>query len=185
VYGASSADYVVSFTHEEKGVLFKALLDVIPEYCGELRIFSPLTSLHALTMKYGHGETIGYPCLGGIDYFYIDASTADTFPCGFRSKDNLGPFTNIDRAALATEPYCRSCDWECFRDPSELAGPFNDLLKNPLGLLSKACTDGTFYKYWLRDIRYYRACGYFLCRRQPNYAALHKYASNESSAHKI
>ena len=33
----------------------------------------------------------------------------------------------MDLSDKDSRPVCRKCDWECFRDPSELFGPLRDL----------------------------------------------------------
>ena len=56
IYGASSKEVIVSFTAAEKALLFQALLDTVPEYRGDIRIFSPLSSLYALVNQYANGR---------------------------------------------------------------------------------------------------------------------------------
>ena len=52
VYAASSEDAVVRYSAAEKALLFKALLDTIPEFRSRIRIFSPRISLYALHRQY-------------------------------------------------------------------------------------------------------------------------------------
>jgi hypothetical protein len=171
---------VVRFTQKEKGNLFRALMDVIPEYRGQIRIFTPRCSLYSLSRHYENDEVVGYPCRGGIDYFYVDAESAYTFPCGFRGTENLGKFQNISRNTLSEEPFCRKCDWECFRDPSELLGPILELRKQPLSLAKRFLKNPTFSRLWWSDIRYYRACSYFSGRQPPEYTKMQKFGTQPS-----
>jgi hypothetical protein len=72
----------------------------------------------------------------------------------------MGPFWEM-RALPEDGSACRRCDWECFRDPSELFGPFGAALRNPFaGLRNFAATPGAFGT-WLTDLRYYLACDTF------------------------
>ena len=180
VYGAASSDDVVTFTKMEKAILFQALFDAIGKHRDHLRIFSPKTSLHMLIEEYSQDETSdkqkpGYPCRGGIDYFFIDAQTQETWPCGFRSDENLGHYTDLNIKELDCSIDCRKCDWECFRDPSELLGPLSDIKRNPFRLLSSKFTGSTQYQLWQEDLKYYRACGYFNGREKPNYFKMEKF----------
>jgi hypothetical protein len=52
VYAATTVDAVVRFTDAEKAVLYKVLLDTIPEHRQYLRIFSPLSSVYTLHRYY-------------------------------------------------------------------------------------------------------------------------------------
>lgn len=178
VYGASSADHIVKFTNEEKATLFRALCDTIPEFRGQIRIFSPRCSLHALSEYYGKDREIGYPCRGGVNYFFIDAQQVDTFACGFRGNENLGKYWQIDRQLEKQQPFCRKCDWECFRDPSELLGPFFELRHQPLSLLRRLGREKDFFKIWREDLGYYLASNYFCGRVAPDYARMAKFQKN-------
>lgn len=175
VYGASSSDHIVNFTKDEKKAVYKALMDTIPSYRGKIRIFTPLCSLYEMIRYYGSGLTTGYSCRGGIDYFYIDAQTADTYPCGFRGNNNLGKFWEIDKKSFSTKTFCRQCEWECFRDPSNLLGPFLELRYNPVKLAGRFLRDKEFFRYWWHDIRYQKACDFFNARIAPNYTKMGKF----------
>ena len=136
-------------------------MDTIPTFRGKIRIFSPLCSLYSLARYYrGQGDP-GYACLGGINYFFVDAQTGNTYPCGFRINDNLGKYWEMDVATRQDQPACRDCDWECFRDPSEMLGPFLEAPRDPLKVTRRFMEDPTYLKLWWSDIRYYRACGVF------------------------
>lgn len=175
VYAATSADSVVRFAPREKALLYATLGEVIPEFRSRLRIFSPLCSLHALARDHG-GEAASYPCRGGIDFFFIDSRDGNTYPCGYRGAENLGEFEQLDRSAMNRTHDCRACDWECFRDPSELAGPLLQAATDPAGLFGRLRRDRTFFRLWLEDWRYYRACDFFDGRRPPHEQRLSRFA---------
>lgn len=160
VYPASSLEHIVSFTAAEKVLIFTAMLDVIPEYRDKLRIFSPLSALHTLKKVFSGDNIRPFPCKGGLDYFFINAGDGNTYPCGYRGKDNLGDY-RFDVPALADRTSCNRCDWECFRDPSELMGPMVHGLRNPLSLITRYRRDSEFYSLWLKDLKYYNACELF------------------------
>jgi hypothetical protein len=67
------------------------------------------------------------------------------------------------------------CDWECFRDPSELFGPLLSVFSAPLSLIRKMRSDRDYFSVWLDDLRYYRACDFFDGRRPPDFARLSAY----------
>ena len=176
VYQASAVDRVIRFTRTEKAQIFKALSDTIPEYRSRIRIFSPRVSLHALVNEYSGQTDTSYPCLGGISYFFIDSASGDTFPCGYRGHDNFGKFHESGRALDLNSSPCRRCDWECFRDPSELIGPVLDLLTAPGSLLKKIFSDPVRFRLWAQDLLYYRACDYFNGRKAPDYKKLGRFS---------
>ncbi len=180
VYAAASPDRVVCFTKAEKALLFKALLDTIPKFRSQIRIFSPLTSLYVLYRDYQFAslrqdESRAYPCRGGIDFFFVNCQDGNTYPCGYRGNENLGPFETLDLDALDRQAFCLSCDWECFRDPCELAGPVCQALTRPMNLIRKLAKDTAHLKYWLSDLRYYRACRYFNGREDVETTALRRF----------
>ncbi|MBF0379062.1 MAG: radical SAM protein [Desulfamplus sp.] len=158
VYKASSAEDIVRLDNDEKALLFKALLKVTPEFRSKIRVFSPLVSLYALERQYSDGHT-SYPCRGGKDFFFIDAQRFSTFPCGYRGQDDYGFFGNM--SVPRDQLDCFQCDWECFRDPSELLGPFLDMFSKPYDLLSKIINDPAYFRLWIKDLRYYKACAFF------------------------
>jgi hypothetical protein len=120
VYQASADDAIVRFSGPEKAQIFRALYETIPEFRQKIRIFSPRTSLRTLLRQYGQQQHPAYPCRGGKDYFFVDARDGDTYPCGYRGEGKLGRFWEMDLAADTTKADCTQCDWECFRDPSEI-----------------------------------------------------------------
>ncbi len=176
VYAAESADPVVSFSPEEKALLFEALLDTIPEYRSRVRIFSPRSSLYALAGDHRDIRTVSYPCRGGIDFFFIDARAADAYPCGYRGRENLGKFWSLNGAHAAAPADCTLCDWECFRDPSFLLGPLLALSTHPMQLARSVYANRAFYRLWLEDLRYYHSCDFFDGRKPPDYARLSRFA---------
>jgi hypothetical protein len=170
VYAATAQGDVIRFGRAEKGALFHALLETVPEHRTRMRIFSPLCSLYALHRCYnGNGEGVpSYPCRGGIDFFFVDARDGGAYPCGYRGREKLGPLCDLAK----TPPHpggaaCTRCDWECFRDPSELFGPILDGMHRPLALLHRLRRDPRFFRYWFSDLSYYRACDFFDGRRPP------------------
>jgi MoaA/NifB/PqqE/SkfB family radical SAM enzyme len=173
-YRTTSESTLVTFTDEERVLLYSALAEAVEEHRGRLRIFTPLSSLAALTREHGHGAP-GYPCRGGLDYFFVDAS-GDTFPCGYRGDENLGPFVRLDPARLPEGQPCRSCDWECFRDPSELLGPVTGLSRMAVLPLRGLRRRDERTSQWQGDVRYALACGLFDGRRPADRRRLARFA---------
>ena len=108
------------FSPAEKLDLFQALSDCIPSHREKIRIFTPRCSLHALLQQYRGHDELTTPCRGGIDYFFVDSRTGHSYPCGYRGGDDLGCFDGGSHRPSAPTAICRRCDWECFRDPTEL-----------------------------------------------------------------
>jgi MoaA/NifB/PqqE/SkfB family radical SAM enzyme len=167
VYQATSSDDVVRFSRTDRQAVFRALFDSIPEFRSRLRIFTPRSSLRALIRQYEGDIRYAYPCRGGREFFFVDAKSGDTFPCGYRGNENLGKLWDLSLPGRNGEE-CRLCDWECFRDPSEFLGPLGDLTSRPWRLLSKLFNDRESISLWLEDLRYYRACDFFNGRKQPD-----------------
>jgi sulfatase maturation enzyme AslB (radical SAM superfamily) len=172
VYGATSANDIIHFSRQEHVLLFKALFDTIPEFRSKVRIFSPRTSLYALIRQYSGEVGCSQPCRGGIDYFFVEAKTGNTFPCGYRGHENFGKFEDLDLKKIDTRAFCRQCDWECFRDPSELLGNLLALRKKPLSEISKLIRDSEYRDLLISDLKYYQACDYFDGRLAPDFARL-------------
>lgn len=172
VYAAASEDAVVRFSPREKVLLFQSLLEVIPRHRSNLRVFSPLGSLRALLRQHeaaARGERGSHhPCRGGLDFFFIDSRDGLTYPCGYRGAECLGRFQDLDPARLTGPARCDLCDWECFRDPSELFGPLLDLRARPLSLLGRLLREPAQAALWIEDLRYYAACDFFDGRRPPD-----------------
>lgn len=163
IYGANSPEPITSFSPLEKTLIFKALMDVIPPYRNQIRIFTPRVSLYALIKYYSGDPSQSYPCRGGIDYFFIPAGDGNTYPCGFRGDHNLGKFYSLDTQSLPNEAYCKKCDWECFRDPSELIGFLQEYyLKTPFSANDeRPSKSSTYKKLWWEDLKYYQKCEFF------------------------
>jgi hypothetical protein len=77
---------------------------------------------------------------------------------------------------------CRQCDWECFRDPSELFGPLLAVFSNPLGLVRRLADEPGALATWAGDLSYYMACGFFNGRRPPDLKKLNRFSSNAAKA---
>lgn len=183
VYAATTVEDVVRFAADEKAMLYKALLDTIPRHRDRLRIFSPLSSVYMLHRFYS-GQRSPFNasgCRGGVDFFFIDAVGGDTYPCGYRGKENLGKFSELNLKALRPDKDCHRCDWECFRDPSELCAPLLEIMHSPLQLFSKMTADPTYRRLWLEDLKYYRRCDLFDGRRPSNPGNLNRFYRPSSS----
>ncbi len=163
VYGAVSDNSIVTFTIEEKIVIFQALMDTIPKFRSRIRIFTPLVSLYSLIRQYEGNQDFSMPCRGGIDFFYIDAKEGNTYPCGYRGDENLGKFYDLDLKGIAQKPTCKACDWECFRDPSEQIGYLIETIRKPVKSIKEK--EAAYKKLWNEDIKYYNQSSYFNGRK--------------------
>jgi MoaA/NifB/PqqE/SkfB family radical SAM enzyme len=159
VYRATGSGDIVNFTPGERRAVYRALFDTVKEYRDRIRIFTPLSSLYALINREVETE-VEYPCRGGIDYFFVSASDGDAYPCGYRAAENLGKFWDL-QPSRDDEKACARCDWECFRDPSELLGPFMQVSRHPLKVAGRWMKDKVLFRIWLDDLRYYYACDFF------------------------
>jgi MoaA/NifB/PqqE/SkfB family radical SAM enzyme len=178
VYAATTTDDIVRFSTDEKAMLYKALLDTIPRHRHHLRIFSPLSSLYTLYRTYagGNGSAPAFGCRGGIDFFFVDAQDGNTYPCGYRGNENLGRFWELDVDAILPRNDCRRCDWECFRDPSELCAPLLMGLNAPIQLARRMAGNRAYARFWAGDVRYYLACHIFDGRRPLDPVRLSRFA---------
>ena len=131
VYGATAASAIVSFTSREKVHLFEMLAPAITENRSRLRIFTPLCALYALARQFRTGQR-GYACRGGRDFFFVDARKGHAFPCGYRGEEDLGVLEDWPDSPSSCRADCYACEWECFRDPSELGGPLRAFFQNPM-----------------------------------------------------
>jgi MoaA/NifB/PqqE/SkfB family radical SAM enzyme len=182
VYGATDAGGITRYTPAEKEQVFNALFHTIPEFRHRIRIFSPRSSLFSL-MRQHCGETrVGYPCRGGKDYFFIDAREGNTYPCGYRGNENLGKFWDLTPAQTDRQPSCKKCDWECFRDPSEMIGPLISLFTSPGLFYGTILRDAGFRKLWLEDLNYFRACDFFDCSKAPDFGKLALFGHQQKDA---
>lgn len=177
VYVATTVADIVRFTRPEKHMLFKALIGAIRRYRSRIRIFFPLCALESLVRQYGdeQSRTPAYGCRGGVDFFFVNAADGHTYPCGYRGNEDLGRLEDLDAGPLdppAEADACRRCDWECFRDPSELFGPLLEMFANPCGLMRRMSSTPRALTTWARDLSYYRACRFFNGRRSPDFRKL-------------
>jgi len=178
IYRATSVDQVVTFSSKEKEALFSALFDVIPEFRSRIRIFTPRSALLSLIRQHSGVDCNLYPCRGGQEFLFIDAKNGDAFPCGYRGTESLGKYWASDfHKRLPAENRCTRCDWECFRDPSELTGPLQDLKTSPGKFVGRLFNDGKWLGLWYEDLRYYRACSFFNGRVPPDTKRLGKFAA--------
>ncbi len=176
VYGATASERLVRFTAGEKVLLYRALADTVPAFRSRLRIVTPLSSLHSLMRQYSDDSAPGYGCRGGSDYLFVDCVQGMAYPCGYRGAEPLGPVWNLDRKALRDngKAVCRRCDWECFRDPSELFGPILQGFSRPMELLRNWREDSEFFQLWRQDLRYARACHLYDGRLAPDRSRLER-----------
>lgn len=175
IYGATSTDSIVKFSKDEKIKIFKALFDTIPDFRDKIRIFTPRISLYSLIRQYSGDKEFGHPCRGGIDFFFVDSKDGNTYPCGYRGDTNLGKFWDIDMNSIDKRAFCRECDWECFRDPSEQLGYLSDIINRPIKALNTFTKEREYTKIWLEDIKYYGACDYYNGRIAPDYNKIKKF----------
>ncbi|BBO89057.1 radical SAM protein [Desulfosarcina ovata] len=171
VYAATTVADIVRFTPGEKRMLFKALAGAIRRFRGKIRIFSPLCALESLVRQYSADRgPRPYGCRGGIDFFFVNAADGHAYPCGYRGNEDHGWLWELDWSRLhppREKDACRQCDWECFRDPSELMGPLLEVFANPAGLIRRLVKSPRAFGAWADDLRYYRACGFFNGRQAP------------------
>lgn len=181
VYQATSSDPFIRFSPEEKKAMLLALKDVVPEFRSRIRLFTPLSSPDAL-VRQGDGEAgQTYACRGGLDFFFVDATAGHAYPCGYRSAEDLGPFWELQDLPEG-EPACRRCDWECFRDPSELLGPFGMALSNPLEVMRRFSSRPELPGIWFSDLRYYMACDFFDGTRPMRTEKLARFAPRQTAS---
>ena len=181
VYAATARNPVVNFSRTEKAMIFKALSDTIPLYRSQIRIFTPRTSLLALYRQSVRQGNSPYPCRGGIDFFFIPVN-GHVYPCGYRGAEDMGRFeTGNSVETISGSHECHACDWECFRDPSELMGLALDLLNKPVAALKRLCSDHTYARLWAEDLWYYRACGFFDGRKAPEWSRMHPFSKGSFS----
>ena len=158
VYSATSGDSIVNFSTKEKTLIFKILLKVIMKFRDLIKIFTPASSLYQLLRQYDSNDKIT-PCRGGKDFFFVDAYTREFYPCGYRGNESFGP--KLSKKYITEDKNCTQCDWECFRDPSNLLHPIAEILSTPFLGLKKTKRDKRFYELWKNDIKYYRKSNFF------------------------
>jgi uncharacterized Fe-S cluster-containing radical SAM superfamily protein len=174
VYGAASQDSVINFSRAEKALIFKALFTTIPKFRDKLRIFSPRCALYNLMRKFSGHDSVLFPCRGGVDFFFVECEKGTIHPCGYRTETHRD-LPDLDQR-LGTIIDCDLCEWECFRDPSDVLGPFAEIFTHPIKLAGKMFREPTFFKLLLEDLRYYKACGYFNGRLAPRFNAMQRFA---------
>jgi MoaA/NifB/PqqE/SkfB family radical SAM enzyme len=163
-YGAISEDIMVSFSRRELRLVFRALLETIPAFRSSLRIFTPLSTLHALSRE-NPGELL-FPCLGGICYFYMDSRDGHIYPCGYRGGEDMGSsVAGLATQSGAQQPFCKKCHWECFMDPSQLFGILRYVIRHPFKVLTGKVPDRQLLRLWFGDLKYYLTCNLFDGRR--------------------
>jgi len=164
-YGAISDDFAVSFSREELRLVFRALLETLPEFRNKIRIFTPMSVLYAMSRD---DDALLFPCLGGIRYFYIDSRDGHIYPCGYLGDQNLGEGINVViRQRGRQTPHCMKCHWECFRDPSQLFGIARSVFRSPVSVFLKKELDPVMLKLWFEDLKYYAGNDLFNGRITP------------------
>jgi hypothetical protein len=179
-YRATSSDEIVDFSSEERARLFAVMAAVVPEFRSRIRIFSPVASLTALASQHatiarptppnrtGEPPRAVTPCRGGVDFFYVSASDGLAYPCGYRGGEPIGRAKTLDVRHIREKARCSSCDWECFRDPSEMIAPVTTLLRHPVRFLRWCRREPALAAAWWTDWRYYRACDFFDSSEAPD-----------------
>ncbi len=187
VYAASATENIVRYDADEKAMLYKALLKAILHHRHRLRIFSPLSSVYMLYRVYNDGNESAHAfgCRGGIDFFFIDAQDGNTYPCGYRGNENLGKFWELDIDKIHADENCQRCDWECFRDPSELCSPLLQGLRSPAALVRRMAGNPVYTRFWIQDLYYYSACDLFDGRHAPQTARLKSFKKKWSKSNSI
>jgi hypothetical protein len=167
VYAAADGGETMDFSAQETAALLAALDRVIGAFRGRLRIFAPRSSILALLDRHENGRRRGYGCLGGRDFVFVDAQHMRLYPCGYRGDEPMDDFPVGRARGLGRDTDCDLCDWECFRDPSNLFGPLLALRRSPVRGLRRLLADPGWAGAWLEDLAYFRACGWFDATRPP------------------
>ena len=158
-YGAISDNFIVSFSEEELSLVFKALMETIPIFRSKIRIFTPLSVLYAMSNE---NDSLLFPCMGGINFFYADSRNGYIYPCGFLGEKDLGEDL---RSAISIgsrkKPHCMKCYWECFRDPSQLFSIAHYVINHPIRVFFKKKVDPMMIKFWIEDLNYYLKHDFF------------------------
>jgi hypothetical protein len=157
---------MVNFSRPELRLVFRALLETIPDFRSSIRIFTPLSTLYTLSRDNAHEQL--FPCLGGICYFYMDSRDGHIYPCGYRGDDDRGSsVAELATRSAEEQPFCKKCHWECFMDPSQLFGILRSVIRHPLKALTGSAPDRRLLRLWLGDLKYYLDCGLFDGRKPP------------------
>ncbi|MBF0480777.1 MAG: radical SAM protein [Desulfovibrionaceae bacterium] len=182
VYAAADSGAIMDFTALETAALLTALDRTIAAYRGRLRIFAPRSSILALLSRHAHGLRRGHGCLGGRDFVFIDAKDMRMYPCGYRGNEPMEDFPAGGARRRGREKKCELCDWECFRDPSNLLGPLLELRRSPARGLRRLLADKEWAGVWLEDLAYFRACGWFDATRAPEPSRMAKFERRRENA---
>jgi hypothetical protein len=165
-YGAISEDIMVNFSRRELRLVFRALLETIPAFRSSLRIFTPLSTLYALSQE--NSPELLSPCLGGICYFYMDSRDGHIYPCGYRGDEDLGAsVAELGTRIGLQQPFCKKCHWDCIMDPSQLFGILRHIIRHPLKALTGKAMDPKLLRLWRGDLKYYLECNLFDGRKPP------------------
>jgi MoaA/NifB/PqqE/SkfB family radical SAM enzyme len=178
LYGAISNDSMINFSNQEKALIFKALFETIPKYRGKLRIFSPRCSLYGLIRKFSDQQSSLFPCRGGIDFFFVECERGTIHPCGYLDDPKQSLPDLEKRVGRIAD--CDKCEWECFRDPSDVLGPFAELFSQPVKLFKKMAREPEFFRLLQEDLSYYRACGFFSGRQAPHMQAIQRFQQTQT-----
>lgn len=90
--------------------------------------------------------------------------TLTMYPCGFRKDIKFTSYEVMYRKKDFLN--CRDCDWECFRDPSNLLTPLNQFISSPARQINFFYKNRNFFKTWIKDLIYYSSCN-FLTLQNP------------------
>lgn len=167
VYQAASSEDFIRFRPEEKAPLYRALMDAVSLFRPRLRIFTPKSALLSMIRAAEGDPRQGYPCRGGLDFFFVDAAGMRAFPCGYRGGEDLTSLIETGGRTGGKGEACERCDWECFRDPSHLFGPLREAFTSPISLARRFARDPHWARLWISDLRYLRSCGWFDASRPP------------------
>jgi hypothetical protein len=171
---------MVLFTRPEKALLFESLIIVIRQVRGMIRVFTPITSLRTLVDQHAHGIEPEHPCRGGADFFFVDARDGNAYPCGYRGSENLGPFWKLDLSGPVLAPSCTACNWECFRDASELHGAISSAVISPLSFGIDRILGRRASVELSADVHYALACDAFHGRKAPIYNRMEAFGENRN-----
>ncbi|MGH8500368.1 MAG: hypothetical protein ACRERV_16400, partial [Methylococcales bacterium] len=100
------------------------------------------------------------------------------YPCGFRANENLGKYWSMPNKSSDSIEHCTRCDWECFRDPSNMLGPFHEFSHSPGKLIKRLLNDRDWVGLWWQDLQYQRAADFCNGRLPPDYSRLRKFSES-------
>lgn len=73
----------------------------------------------------------------------------------------MGKLYHLNIKDIEEKPFCKACDWECFRDPSEIMGYLINSVRHPLRYISNSSIDSEYRSLWKSDLKYFMKCNYF------------------------